>query len=232
MTLIPMAHEHRLASPAEAEAFYRGLRQRLVRVRGFHTTDPDRIEALIAAADPKRDHTVSFRGGVLGEEVRPALLELCGCAFGYFNLSTPSASLRVWPGRHTWVESLPRRPAADWLETTSITEALDRFNGICGERIVQGHISRITKQARVPLLGFLGVARTEIHVVLDVTLQTARSLSEQFLGQKLDWQSDGILVDFPEGRIHGSLKTPKVDERHRRKWRARIDKALRKATLI
>jgi hypothetical protein len=41
-----------------------------------------------------------------------------------------------------------------------------------------------------------------------------------------------ILVDFPEGRIHGFLKTPNVDERHRRKWQARIDKALRKAKLI
>jgi hypothetical protein len=54
MTLIPMKHVRRLASPEEAEAFYRGLRVQRVSVRGFHTTDPDRFESLIAAVDPKR----------------------------------------------------------------------------------------------------------------------------------------------------------------------------------
>ena len=232
MTLIPMEHARRLASPAEAEAFYRGLRERRVGVRGFHTTDPARFEALIAAADPKREHTVSFLGGTLDDEVRSALVELCRCEFGFFQLRTSSADLRIWPGRRTWIIGLSERAAPGPLETKSITEALECFNDISGERIDQGHISRITEQARAPLLSFLGAARTEVHAVLDVTLQTARFLTEQFPEGNLDWQSDMILVEFPDGRIHGFLKTPNLDERRRRRWQARIDEALRRANLI
>jgi hypothetical protein len=234
MTLIPIEHAHRLASPTEAEAFFRGLGQRRVAVRGFHTTDPERIEALVAAVNPKRQHTISFRGGTLGDAARAALAALCGSEFGYLDLRTSPASLRVWPGRHTWVDRLSGHTSTDWLETRSITEALDRFNGICGQEteIVQGHITGITEQARAPLLGFLGASLTEVHVVLDVSVQTARLLTEQFPGQKLDWGSEMIQVDFPDGWIHGYLKTPKVDEQHRRRWQARIDKALRRARLV
>jgi hypothetical protein len=234
MSLIPIEHAHRLASPAEAEAFFRGLRQRRVSVRGFHTTDPQRIEALVAAADPKREHTISLRGGTLGDAARAALAELCGSAFWYLDLRTTSASLRVWPKLHTWVDRLSGHTSTDWFETKSINEALDRFNGICGQEteIVQGHITGLTEQTRAPLLGFLRASLTEIHVVLDVRVQTARLLTEQFPGQKLDWQSEMIQVDLPAGRIHGCLKTPKVDERHRRKWQARVDKALRRAKLV
>jgi hypothetical protein len=232
MTLIPIEHPHRLASPAEAEVFYRGLRDRRVGVRGFHTTDPDRFEALIAAAESKREHTVSFLGGTLDDEARSALSELCGCSFEVLQVRTASASLRVWPGRRAWVEGLAERRPTDLVETKSIAEALDRFDGISGEHIDRGHISNLSGQARAPLLSFLSAARTEVHVVLSVTLQAARSLTELFPGQKLDWQSDTARVDFPDGSIRGFLETPRAEERHRRRWQARIDEALRRAGLI
>jgi hypothetical protein len=232
MALIPMEHARRLVSPAEAEAFYRGLRQQRVSVRGFHTTDPRRVEALVAAADPGHDHTLSFQGGTLGDAARAALHELCGREFEYLDLRTAAASLRVWPGRYTWVDRLSGHTSTDHLETTSIDEALDRFDGIGGRQLVQGHISRITEGARAPLLELLGAARPEVHVVLDVTLSAARSLTELFVGQKLDWQADMILVDFPAGRIHGFLKMPNIGERYQRRWQARVDEALRRARLL
>ncbi len=232
MTLIPVEHLRRLASPGEAEAFYRGLRVRRVGVRGFHTRDPGRIEALVAAAEPKREHTISFRDGALEGAARPALVELCGCAFDYFDLACSGASLRVWPGRRSWVTRLPRRTDADFQETKTSAEALDRLGRLGAETIVRGHISGITVPSRASLVRFLLAAGAEVHATLDVALPTARALTERFPGQELDWQAEMVLVDFPEGRIHGFLVTPKAGARHQRRWQARIDKALRRAGLV
>src|SRR5258705_13532163 len=65
VALIPMEFERRLASPAAAAAMYRALGEKRVSVRGLHTSDRVRIERVVAAIVPKRDHTISFAGGTL-----------------------------------------------------------------------------------------------------------------------------------------------------------------------
>ena len=44
-------------------------------------------------------------------------------------------------------------------------------------------------------------------------------------GEPIDWQADGMLVDFPEGLVHGYLVTPNAGERERAAWQVRVEKA-------
>jgi hypothetical protein len=71
----------------------------------------------------------------------------------------------------------------------------------------------------------------QVDAVLEIERCAARALTERFAGEPLDWQADGILVDFLDGRIHGFLYSSDVSERARRRWQAQIDAALRRAGL-
>ena len=85
--------------------------------------------------------------------------------------------------------------------------------------------------AKPQLLAFLQALGARVHAVLDLEVAAARDLTTKNIGEKLDWQAGGMLVDFPEGRIHGFLRSPNVGERHREKWQRRATKALKRAGL-
>src|SRR4051794_37806580 len=103
--LLPIEHEYRLRSPADAEAFFRGLhlfgRRASVGVRGHHTKDPRRILRLVSSIEPKRDHQISFGAGKMD---LAAMAQLADKRFHYFDLSTRAAVYRSWPDMpRTWV---------------------------------------------------------------------------------------------------------------------------------
>jgi len=225
MSLIPIEHPRRLASPAEAEAFYRGLGEERVSARGFHTTAPDRFARLVAAIETKHDHTISFVGGVLGSAARDSLAALATSELSYLDVRTTNASLRIWPGLRAWVHPLE-------LETKEPEPALKAFFEITNEEMNRGFVmGGVVSKTKPVLERFLRDLHATIDAVLDVDVSSARSLTEAYVNEKLDWQAAGVLVDFPEGRIHGFLVTPNVDETYREKWLARIAKALSRASL-
>lgn len=225
MSLIPIEHPRRLASPAEAEAFFRGLGEKRVSARGFHTTDPARFARLVEAVETEHDHTISFVGGALGSAARDSLSSLATSAFSYLDVRTTNASLRIWPGLRAWVHPLE-------LETKEPEPALRAFFEITSDEMnrgfVMGGVAGPTKPA---LERFLRDLRATVDAVLDIEVGSARTLTEAYAGERLDWQAGGVLVDFPEGRIHGFLLTPNVGEDHREKWLSRIAKALSGASL-
>jgi hypothetical protein len=69
-----------------------------------------------------------------------------------------------------------------------------------------------------------------VHVTLDVQLELARELATVCPDLRHDWQASMVLVDFPDGRIHGFLKTPDATDRDRERWLARVRKAVPEAT--
>lgn len=233
MALIPLEHPHRLASPAEAEAWFRALGilgQPVVSCRGFHTKDPERISRILEALEPKREHTVSFETGTLTPAAWRALEALTSLKFGYLDLQAAEAQLRVWPERQYWAYAAGSTDKS--IEFAGMTEALSRFRELGPTRVVQGFINGITPPCCAPLKEFLMVTGVTVHAVLELNVSTARALTELYTGEKLDWQADMLLVDFPEGRIHGFLKTPDTGPEFRAKWLERVEKALRRAGLI
>lgn len=229
MTLIPIEHAHRLPSAADAESLFRALGARSVSARGFHTKDRTRFTALVEAIEPKADHSISFQQGVLD---RPSLEALARAPFGYLDIRTSTASYRSWPERHTWVHAKSELAAPFSLDTTSIPTALEAFARLSDDNLQRGFITGVTPDAKPLLLAFLDRLGATVDAVLDIEVASARALTELYTGEKLDWQADGVLVDFPEGTIHGYLTTPNIGEDAREAWRTRIDKALRKAGLI
>lgn len=103
MTLIPIEHPFRLASPSEAATWFLALGEKQVSARGFRTADPERIEAVVSAIDEGRANTVSFETGTLNLEAWRTLEGLATSRFGYLDLRTTNASLRIWPKRISWV---------------------------------------------------------------------------------------------------------------------------------
>lgn len=238
MALIPISHARALRTPSEAVALFRALREKRVVIRGLHTRDPAKLARVVGAAVPKTEHTISWEGGSLAH-ARTALDRLATAAgFDYLDLRTPACNLRSWPGRRNWVHG-----NGESLETPSITEALARFHATSGDTHDRGFVMRIREETKPRLIDFLNALGAEVHAVLELPLDAARELTELYAGETLDWGAGGILVRFgrPDrdrpgppflgGEIAGFLKTPKVDDRHRAKWHARIDKALRKARL-
>lgn len=254
MSLRPIEHARRLTSPAEAERLFRALGAKRVSTRGFHTKDPARFAALVAAIEPKREHTISFEDGVLD---LPSFAALALTPFSYLDVRTRNANYRSWPDRETWVHArcdleracevfetrltpgenlLPGAKVtfADGnvnLEVKSIPTALTTFSRLTEKAIDRGFIMSIAPAAKAALVTFLERADATVNAVLELESSAARTLTELYAGEKLDWQAEGILVDFPDGRIHGFLKTPNTGDADRAKWQARLDKALRKAGL-
>jgi hypothetical protein len=227
VTLIPIEHERRLTSAHEAAALFGGLHQRRISARGFHTLDPARFERLVTALVPEREHTISFEGGQLGAATLRALDALARSPFQYFDLRATNADLRIWPGLRTWVHTPERQ-----VETQDISSALALFCSLTAERAERGFIQGVRAETKPLLVNFLTALGGRVNAVLELDLLAARSLTELYAGERLDWQADGVLVDFPEGRIHGFLTTPKVSGRDREKWLARIEKALGRAGLL
>ena len=142
MALIPIESPRRLPSAAAAAAWLRAAGRvwspRTVSVRGFHTRDPARIERLVLAIEPPREHTISFQHGTLSAPARAALDGLARARFQYLDLDTADASLRLWPARHTWVHAdataagvaaaaailgVPLAPGKNALEAAHVTLA-------------------------------------------------------------------------------------------------------------
>lgn len=270
MTLIPVEHSRKLASPEEAARFFRRLDTvrfldrfyaRTVAVRGYHTEDPALVARLVSAVQPPRESTVSFEGGVLSREAQDSLSALALSPYEYLDVRTSDADLRVWPAEHSWVHaSAPRsvvetvlgRPLAQgknvvddgeltldeadpghpvFLETRSIPRALSFFRAMTSETFSRGFVMQLSEQAKPALVAFLHALHPRVNVSMEIDLAAARSLTEAFPRATADWQSDGVMVSFPDGTISGFLTTPNVGERYRNRWLARVDEALRRAGL-
>ncbi|MDB4938484.1 MAG: hypothetical protein JWP87_5456 [Labilithrix sp.] len=234
MSLIPIEHPRRLRSAAEGEAWFRGLGQDRVSVSGLQTSNPERIARVVAAVEPKHDHTVSFLGGTLGTAAHDLLDTLALSSFQYLDVRTVDADLRIWPALRSWVHVYTERPeGAARPETVDlpIPVALAIFRAKSGERLDRGFVNGLHEETKPLLVRFLVELATKVDAVLDVELATARALTELYAGEKLDWQADGFLLDFPEGRIHGYLPTPRITESDRAKWQARATKGLVRAGL-
>lgn len=268
MTLIAVGHDHRLRNAKDAEAFLCALsrfpmfRDRRVSLRGCHTSDATKIERLVEAIEPERDHTISFTGAELTPAAQNALERLATSKFHYFDISTSAANLRIWPALYSWVHaSLDRADASraigtqleigdnvvgdakvkirddgkGWpfdVDTKNIATALAMFRAVGGTQVKAGFVNGVAEETKPALIEFLQALGAKVDVVLDVDVSVARSLTELFEGEPLDWQSNGLFVDFPEGRIHGFLVTPNIQERHRLKFLGRITRALRRANLL
>jgi len=259
MTLIPIEHARSLSSPEEAERLFRALGARCVSARGFHTKDRARFTALVEAIEPEREHTLSFQRGVLD---LPSLEALARAPFGYLDIRSATASYRSWPDRYTWVHAQCELGAAGEafgaplahgenvfpdakityaasgqhytfsLDTTSIPTALEVFGRLTDPAVVRGFISGVTLEAKPLLVAFLERLDATVDAVLDIDVASAKALAHVYSGEQHDWQGEGILVDFPEGKIHGYLTSPNIGEDAREAWRSRLDKALRRAGLL
>lgn len=246
MSLIPVRHARRLASPAEAEAFFRGLRlltSPSIGLIGLHTQDIKRIVRVIHALDTSESHTIHFKGGSLNAAARAALTRLVQLPFEFLAITIPGADLRVWHGYNAIVHSdrpFPKKydpaeikatPHGHDLETKKETVALDALFSVADERIKEGHINELKESTKPALLDFLRELQGTVHGSIGVSVANARALSELYAGERLDWRADGIHVTFPEGEIEGFMVSPNTTEDDRKKILKRLDKALARAGL-
>jgi hypothetical protein len=244
--LVPVEHPRRLSSPREAEAFFRALGRPLVSARGFETTRPDRVAALVRAIAPEHDHTLVFTGGGLGLESRRALDRLALSAYHYLDVQAGPANLRCWPGdRRAWVTAWVGAEAASaalgvplsaganlageakvqvgldehghgapiHLDTASIPGALRFFHQLttAAPRLARSFITGIageTAPALVAFLTLLAESGGTVEAVLELEPARARAITELFLGEPVDWQSEGLIVELPSGTITAHLDAP------------------------
>lgn len=231
MALIPLAHAHRLLSPAAAEALYRALGERVVSARGYHTTSEERIVKLVEAVDPRRDNTVSFEGGTLDRPAHEAFVATG--AYHYFDLRTrDGACLRVWPGQYSWVHTTPdlaqrlvaREPKTRLDGDSTIVlgkgdfaAALRAFHTVATPAIDRGFVMKLGAPGQAAYKRFLLASRCQVDVVLE--------LSELFRSESHDWQAGGVLVRFPDGTIHGFARNHSL-QKERDAWFKRVDRAV------
>jgi hypothetical protein len=231
MTLIPIEHEYRLKSAAEAERFFRALHffgRASVTVRGHRTTDPDRIARLVAAIEPKREHTIWFEHGKLDVAAFEALAK---ARFEYLDIATRDASYRSWPNLpRTWVH--PSSGDLETLDFEAIPPAIEKFREVMDHDLRRGFISGVDERTKPVLVDFLQRSASTVHVVLHIDIETARALAELHMGERFDWGDARLFVDFFGGRIHGYLVTPNVGPDHQARWQRRVRKALSKANLV
>lgn len=241
MALILIEHPRRLASPAEAEAFYRALGETVVSARGHHTTDPARIARLVDAADPTRENTISFLGGAIDRATLDAFVLTEG--FRYFELRTArQVGLRTWPALYSWVHATPehvREQAAREPGTTidrettlvipkgDVATALRVFHAVSEPPLDRGFATRLTAAAKAPYAAFLLAARAQVDVDLVVGVDVARSLTELFPSEPHDWQAGGVLVRFPDLSITGFVRAA-LAKKDGPRWLQRVDEALAK----
>jgi hypothetical protein len=227
VTLHPIEHPRRLEDAAQASEMFRALGCDHVSVRGLHTRDAARIGRLVDAVEPSRQHTISFEDGVLGPDAAIALDALALTSFDYLDVRTDTGSLRIWPALRTWVHA---NGDAKPLETTDRAAASAAFRALSPTRVDRGFVNGLRVETK-PVLGrFLAALAPRVDVVLDVPLATAASLTDLYGDVRapvvVDWQADGVLVDFPSGRIHGFLTSSHNGPADRTAWLARIDRAL------
>lgn len=116
-------------------------------------------------------------------------------------------------------------PLAVALTTPDRAVALRMFRALGDAQLSRGHVMRASEPAKRALAPFLHGLGATVHVSLDVQLELARELATSCLDLRHDWQASMVLVDFPDGRIHGFLKTPDATERDREQWLARVKRA-------
>jgi hypothetical protein len=260
LALIPIVHERRVASAAEAERLFRALGEKRVSVRGCKTPDPARIAALVAAVEPKREHSISFEDGILDAAAHDAIAALATARYQVFCVETRLADLRIWPWLpRAWVLATSASAEAigsalgtpiavgeqqigemrvevkdgeGWVircETTEFAAAARLFRAIAGEPIRIGNVTNLVAGVQPLVERALVAMRTNVHVVMEVDVKTARELGELFAGESFDWQAGGIIIGFPAGAITGYFRSHEITDRKRVKWHRRIDKALAKA---
>lgn len=143
------------------------------------------------------------------------------CAFG--------APLRAGENRHgettIMIDPVIGYPLAVALSTPDRAIALQMFRALGDAQLSRGHVLRASEPAKHALAPFLHGLGATVHVSLDVRLELARELATACPDLRHDWQASRVLVDFPDGRIHGFLKTPDIGERDRERWLARVREA-------
>ncbi len=269
MALIPISHPTKLRSAAGAAALFRALGAKRISVRGLRTTEPARFVEVIDAYDPGREGTISFEAGTLTADARTALDKLAiAASYGYLDLRSTTASLRIWPALHSWVHAtlppegvaalsaLAKSPVAIGttqvgdtrylvdparsepsrgfpidIETHTIATALRLFHGLTDEHVVRGHLTGLRDTAKPLVARFLTAIGATVHAMLELEPPAARELTELFAGEPVEWQANGIIVEFPAGAISGFLTTPNDGERDRAIWQQRVSDAVQKAKL-
>jgi hypothetical protein len=250
MALIPVEFARPLASPGEAERMFRALGEKSVGVRGLHTRDPARIAALIAAIERKREHSIAFEAGAFDAAAFAAIDALAVAKYQFFGVESPLADLRIWPWYpRAWVlatsasadairRAAPREVTVDikdgegWVvhcETTDFAAAARLFRAIAGDLMRQGHITQVADATRPLLERAIVAMRAEVHVTMEIAVGAARALAEQLADSKYDWQADGMIADFPSGRLTKYFVSHSITDRKRAKWLRRVEKALKKA---
>ena len=144
------------------------------------------------------------------------------------------APLRAGENRHgettVMIDPVVGYPLAVAITTPDRDVAMRMFRALGDARLSRGYVMRASEPAKHALGPFLAGLGATVHVTLDVQLELARELATVCPDLKHDWQASLVLVDFPDGRIHGFLKTPNTSEGDREQWLARIRKAVPAAT--
>jgi hypothetical protein len=117
-------------------------------------------------------------------------------------------------------------PLAVAVTTPDRAVAMRMFRALGDAQLSRGYVMRASEPAKHALAPFLHDLGATVHVSLDVQLELARELATVCPDLRHDWQASRVLVDFPDGRIHGFLKTPDAGERDREVWLARVRKAV------
>ncbi len=140
------------------------------------------------------------------------------------------APLRAGENRHgdttIMIDPVVGYPLAVAVTTTDRALALRMFRALGDAQLSRGYLMRASAPAKTALAPFLHGLGATVHVTLDVQLELARDLATAYRDLRHDWQASSVLVDFPDGRIHGFLRTPETTERDREQWLARIRKAV------
>lgn len=117
-------------------------------------------------------------------------------------------------------------PLAVAVATPDRAIAMRMFRALGDAQLSRGYVMRASEPAKHALAPFLHDLGATVHVSLDVQLELARELATVCPDLRHDWQASRVLVDFPDGRIHGFLKLPDAGERDREVWLARVRKAV------
>lgn len=117
------------------------------------------------------------------------------------------------------------------VETKHPQPAWKLFDALAGDTLQRGFIVGAQAAALAPLQRFLTSCGAEVQVDLEIAVPQAQILGQHILGATCNWQAGGVMVNFPDGSVEGTLTSSTNSDANRQKWRDRMDRAFKKAGL-
>ena len=195
--------------------------------------DGDGWTRLAAIADARPGYVETYAGGAqlrawpdhakVYARLLPGGVDAVADALG---VAVKAGLNQIGDGGTIAIDPVVGYPLAVAITTPDRAFALRALRALGDTAVPRGLVKRAKEPTKQVLAPFVCGMRATVHVLLDVRIELACELAQAWPELRHDWQSSTVAVEFPTGRIHGYVRSPRKDPDERARWLAKIDAAL------